>query len=71
MLHQAATGSISTLQCKHSSEALAQDQVHENKACQSQNDDDYMQDKERTTTTSGKTPIALQRLNCDLDTIGY
>ena len=50
MLHQAATGSISTLQRERSSEALARDQVHENKACQSRNDDDYMRDKERTNT---------------------
>ena len=50
VLHQAATGGISTLQREHSSEALAQDEVHENKACQSRNDDDYMRDKERTNT---------------------
>ena len=50
MLHQAATGGISTLQRERSSEALVRDQVHENKACQSRNDDDYMRDKERTNT---------------------
>ena len=50
VLHQAATGGISTLRRECSSEALAWDQVHENKACQSRNDDDNMQDKERTTT---------------------
>ena len=46
MLHQAATGGISTLQRERGSEALARDQVHENKDCQSRNDDDYMGDKE-------------------------
>ena len=50
VLHQAATGGISTLQRERGSEALARDQVHENKGCQSRNDDDYMQDKETITT---------------------
>ena len=46
MLHQAATGDISTLQHECGSEALACDQVHENKEYQSRNDDDYVRDKE-------------------------
>ena len=50
VLHEAATGGISTLQRERVSEALARDQVHENKDCQSRNDDDYMRDKENTTT---------------------
>ena len=36
VLHEAATGGISTLQRERVSKALAQDQVHENKDCQSQ-----------------------------------
>ena len=51
VLHEAATGGISTLRRERVSEALARDQVHEKKDCQSRNDDDYyMRDKENTTT---------------------
>ena len=37
---------ISTLQRERGSEALARDQVHENKDCQSRNDADYIRDRE-------------------------